>query len=223
MAITHWKTLRISLLAVTLGGVLLVAGKSILYPSAAKQEGIVTFNFPDSVPLPEWQSLESKPLTITKTSDIKAGQQYSYQKNSLPLEIKIHYVVNTSGDVEGMMKNHTGLKSSPATLTVANIKGVGFYGLLQHENRAYLSTCINPNGGSTFTVEQFRYNRNTFDLQLSRIVPWLLGQGKLQDQRCLWTQMSIPLDRTTPTNANKILETAWVSWYQWWQPRFPQP
>lgn len=222
MAINDWKTLRISLLAVTLGCVLIITGKSILYPSAAKLS-VATFSFPESVPLAEWQLVESKPLTITKVSDIKAGQQYSYQKDSLPLEIKTYYVIDTSGDVEGMMKNHTSLKSSPGKLTVANTKGVGFHGLLQQENRAYLNACINPNGGSTFTVEQFRYNRNTFDLKLSRIVPWLLGQGKLQDQRCLWTQMSVPLDQATPENSNKILETAWVSWYQWWQPRFPQP
>jgi cyanosortase A-associated protein len=59
-------------------------------------------------------------------------------------------------------------------------------------------------------------------VNLTRIVPWLLGQIKLQDRRCLWAQMSIPLDQKTPTDANKILETAWISWHQWWQKNFPK-
>jgi len=50
-----------------------------------------------------------------------------------------------------------------------------------------------------------------------------LGRGNIQDRRCLWTQMSVPLDKTTPEDAKKILENAWVSWYGWWQPRFPEP
>jgi cyanosortase A-associated protein len=50
-----------------------------------------------------------------------------------------------------------------------------------------------------------------------------LGKGNIQDQRCFWTQMSVPLDATNPENAKKILENAWVSWYRQWQPQFPEP
>ena len=222
MAITYWKSVRIYLLAITLAGVLLVAGKLIFYPSIGNYYE-TKFEFPESVPLAEWKMQQTAPLEITKTSEFKTARKYEYQKDGMALEIEMRYAVNTIGDVEGMMKGHTILKSSPGKLVLANTQGTGFHGILQKQNRLYLSSCINPRGGSTVTREQFRYNRNTSDWQPNRILFWLLGRGNIQDRRCLWTQMSVPLDQTTPENAQKILENAWVSWYGWWQPRFPEP
>ncbi|MEG4252266.1 cyanoexosortase A system-associated protein [Microcoleus sp. AT3-A2] len=222
MAITSWKPLRLSLLAVTLGGVLLVAGKLVFYPSDGKNVA-TPFEFPESVPLADWELKKSAPLEISDNSEFKAARKYEYQKNSRALEIEMRYAVDTIGDVQGMMKGHTVLKSSPGKLALANTQGAGFHGILQQQNRLYLSSCINPNGSPTVTSQQFRYNRNTRDWQPNRILFWLLGRGNIQDRRCLWTQMSVPLDKTTPEDAKKILENAWVSWYEWWQPRFPKP
>jgi cyanosortase A-associated protein len=222
MAITYWKPVRISILAVTLGGVLLVVGKLALYPKVANLT-TVEYNFPESVPLSEWQMVESLPLKIAETSQVKVGRKYRYQKNNLSLEVEMRYVLGTNGDVASMMKGHTILKSSPGKLAVANIPGVGFYGIVEQQNRLYLSSCINPRGGTTVDAEQFRYNRNTQDIRFDRLLFWLLGKGNIQDQRCLWTQMSVPLDKTTPADANKVLQNALVSWYGWWQPRFPEP
>ncbi|MEG4498251.1 cyanoexosortase A system-associated protein [Microcoleus sp. F10-C6] len=222
MAITYWKPVRISLLAVTLGGVLLVAGKLLFYPSIGNN--IVTpFELPESVPLADWKLNKSAPLKLSDNSEFKAARKYEYKKNSMALEIEMRYAVDTIGDVEGMMKGHTILKSSPGKLALASTQGAGFHGFLQQQNRLYLSSCINPRGPATVTSQQFRYNRNTRDWQPNRILFWLLGRGNIQDRRCLWTQMSVPLDKTTPENAQKILENAWVSWYGWWQPRFPEP
>ncbi len=222
MAITYWKTARISVLAVTFTGVLLVVGKLTFYPSLGNPSA-TPFELPESVPLADWKMQESAPLKIIDTSQIKVARKYQYQKNSTPLEIEMRYLVGTNGDVESMMKGHTILKSSPGKLALADIQGVGFHGFLQQQNRLYLSSCINPGGRATLTAEQFRYNRNTRDWHLNRILFWLLGRGNIQDRRCLWTQMSVPLDQTTPQDAKKILENAWVSWYRWWEPRFPQP
>jgi cyanosortase A-associated protein len=222
MAITSWKPLRLSLLAVTLGVVLLVTGKLVFYPSAPKNVA-TPFEFPESVPLADWKLNKSALLEIKDNSGLQAARKYEYQKNSMALEIEMRYAVDTIGDVEGMMKAHTILKSYPGKLALANTQGVGFHGILQHKNRLYLSSCINPSGGATVTSQQFRYNRNTRDWNPNRILFWLLGRGNIQDRRCLWTQMSVPLDKTTPEDAQKILENAWVSWYGWWLPRFPQP
>lgn len=222
MAITYWKTARISLLVVTFIVVLLVVVKSTFYPSAGVPS-ITTFELPETVPVTDWQIKKSTPLKISDPSQIKVGRKYEYQKNNLALEIEMRYVVGTIGDVAGLAKGNTVLKSSPGKLELANTEKVGFHGILQHQNRLYLSSCINPSGDATVTTGQFRYNRNTSDWNFNRILFWLLGRGNIQDQRCLWTQMSVPLDRTTPQDAKKILENAWVSWYRWWQPRFPEP
>ncbi|MCC3409311.1 MAG: cyanoexosortase A system-associated protein [Microcoleus sp. PH2017_10_PVI_O_A] len=222
MATTYWKPVRISLLAVTLAGVLLVTGKLTFYPSTGNSFA-TKFEFPESVPLADWKLQKSAPLKISDTSEVKAARKYEYQKSNIALEIEMRYVVGTIGDVESMMKGHTILKSSPGKLTLANTQGAGFHGILLLQNRLYLSSCINPRGSPTVTSQQFRYNRNTRDWQPNRILFWLLGRGNIQDRRCLWTQMSVPLDKTTPENAQKLLENAWVSWYGWWQPRFPEP
>lgn len=222
MAITSWKPVRLSLLAVTFGGVLLVAGKLVFYPSDGKNVA-TSFEFAESVPLADWKLKKSALLEIKDNSEFKAARKYEYQKNRMALEIEMRYAVDTIGEVEGMMKGHTILKSSPGKLALANIQGVGFHGILEQKNRLYLSSCINPRGSATVTSQQFRYNRNTRDWQPNRILFWLLGRGNIQDRRCLWTQMSVPLDKTTPEDAKKILENAWVSWYEWWQPRFPEP
>ena len=222
MTTTYWKPVRISLLAITFGAVLLVAGKLVLYPSTGNLAA-TSFEFPESVPLADWQLQRSAPLKIIDTSEVKAARKYEYQKDSITLEIEMRYVVNTTGDVESMMKGHTILKSSPGKLALASTQGAGFHGILLQKNRLYLSSCINPRGSPTVTAEQFRYNRNTRDWQPNRVLFWLLGRGNIQDRRCLWTQMSVPLDKITPEEAQKILENTWVSWYAWWQPRFPEP
>ena len=130
MAITSWKPVRLSLLAITLGGVLLVAGKLVFYPSAGNTLA-TPFEFPESVPLGDWKMQKSAPLKLSDNSEFKAARKYEYQKNSMALEIEMRYAVNTIGDVEGMMKGHTVLKSSPGKLALVNTQGAGFHGILQ--------------------------------------------------------------------------------------------
>ena len=88
MAITSWKPLRLSLLAVTLGGVLLVAGKVVFYPSDGNTLA-TPFEFPESVPLADWKLNKSAPLKISGNSEFKAARKYEYQKNSMALEIEM--------------------------------------------------------------------------------------------------------------------------------------
>jgi len=104
---------------------------------------------------------------------------------------------------------------------------VGYYGVLTHEGKAYLSACINPRGESTVTEQQFRQSLYATDLQVGRILPWISGREPLLDRRCLWTLMSTPLpsgkntDSTASEAAYKTLEAAWFNWFRWWQPKFP--
>lgn len=217
---SYWKNLRIPFLAVTLSSVFLVLGKVILYPAVSNRTA-TPFVFPPAVPLPEWQTLPSQSLVAQTTQDPNyiSGKRYQYTQKSLPLDIEMRYLVNTVGDVKDFLKTYTSISLSP---TLRQQEGVGFYGLFTYQGKAYLSSCINPYGGSTVTDNQFKQNRNTKDLQISRLLPWLLGQEDLKDERCLWTQLSIPLRYSSPEPTYQILEKAWFSWHQWWQPRFPK-
>lgn len=215
-----WKTPRIPFLAVTLFGVLLVLTKSTLLPASSNRT-LTAFVFPTAVPLNGWQSLPSHPLVTPhpKHFNYLSGRQYHYIQNDLSLNIEMRYIVNTVGDVKEYIKQNTNIPLPK--LVQRQQAGIGYYSLFTTGGKAYLSSCINPLGGTTFSDRQFKQNRNTYDLQLNRIVPWLLGQKDLKDNRCLWTHISTPLKDTTPDRTYKLLETTFFSWYQWWYSRFP--
>jgi len=220
----YGKTLRVSLLAITFSSVLLVLGKLILYPTVASRR-VTPFTFPASVPLPEWKFLASSSLDNQINTSAKeiSGRYYRYIQKDFPLDIEMRYLIDTDGDVDAFIKKHAGHSSSePKNFVVLHQqKGIGFYSLFIQEKRAYLSACINPRGGSTVTGKQFRQNRNAYDLNFNRILLWLVGQDPLRDERCLWTLLSAPLQNSSAQDTYVILEKAWLSWYQWWSPRFP--
>lgn len=226
----NWKQLRIPLLVLICANVLFVFGRSILDPSIGKRT-VKPFVFPSVVPLLQWQFVASQPLenkTLERQrldKSVAPSRHYRYIQNGLPLDIKMRYQVQTNGNVLQFIRSYTPIKLpiSQQLLTVREQEQIGFYGLFVHDKRAYLDACINPHGGSTFTKEQFSYNRIHYDVQFNRLLPWLLGQQKLLDKRCLWTHLSIPLNQSSPQSAYATLENAWFSWYQWWRPRFPKP
>jgi cyanosortase A-associated protein len=224
-----WKQLRIPLLILTFANILFVFGRSVLDPSIGKRT-LTPFVFPPVVPLPQWQLVASQPLKA-ETVELQAfgklvlpGREYRYIQNDLPLDIKMRYQVETDGDFKEFIKKHTNIKFSlnQPLPDVRQHEQLGFYGLFVYQKRAYLNACINSRGGSTFTKEQFNYNRIHHDTQFNRLLAWLLVQQPLRDKRCLWTHLSVPLNRSSPESAYVILEKAWFSWYQWWRPRFPK-
>ncbi len=221
---TNWQRVRIGLLTVTLIAVLFILGKLTFYPPVDNFT-FTPFQFPKTVPLSTWEQIDSVPLKSKDYPDVLTSWQYKYQKNldanSWKLDIDMRYLVNTDGKVEKWMQEIAGMKFSAAKLSYGNQAGVGSYGLLEYQERAYLSSCINPRGLSTFELDQFRQNRNLYDLQFSRILAWILGRESLKDNRCLWSQLSLPLEKTDLNKAYKILAAVWSDWYQWWQPRFP--
>ena len=224
-----WKQLRIPLLIITCVNVLFVVGRSIVDPTIGKRT-LTPFVFPQEVPLPQWRLVESRPLkgkTLESSSFGKLtlpARQYRYIQNDLHLDIEMRYEVEADGDVRGYIKDQTPIKfflDKPSVLIRQN-EQLGFYGLLIYEERAYLDACINSRGGSTFTSEQFSNNRAQYDRQFNRLLAWVFVQQPLNDRRCLWAHLSIPLNQSSPDSAYVILEKAWFSWYQWWRPRFPK-
>ncbi|MBD2345494.1 cyanoexosortase A system-associated protein [Anabaena subtropica] len=217
----YWKETRIKFLALIFGAGILVLGKSIFFPNTDKPK-INTFVFPQEVPLGEWQASVAIPVkSLTKENlDSSTQKHYRYFKNNLPLDIQMRYLENFyHADIGVYIKHNLGIESPTV---VRQKKEVGYYGVGIDKQTAYLSSCINPRGGSTFTHPQFRNNRFSEDINLNRIMPILMGQEALLDKRCLWVHLSIPLGNSSPEEAYQLLEKAWFSWYQWWQPRFPK-
>ena len=213
-----WKQIRISLLGITFSSVILVLGNVMLSPTIDLHT-VSPFVFPEEVPLPQWQQSTSASLPQLNGNhpELIAQKHYQYTQNNLLLDTEMRYL--TDGDVPKFIHDYTSISSSAV---VHQLKGVGYYGLGVDQQRAYLSACINPQGNSTFTYEQFNKNQELLEKHPQHLLSWLLGHETLQDRRCLWTHLSVPLRGSSPEATYPILEKAWFSWEQWWRPRFPK-
>ena len=226
---TKWQQHRQILLALTFVSVFFTLGRFSLDRTAGNRQ-VTPFAFSEVVPLPKWQMLESHPLVEPIASPPKsldsvlASRKYLYRRNNHQLEIKMRYIVGTSGHIPDYFNTHTSLKWKDSQLlqNFRQQEGVGFYSLFVYQGRSHLSACINPHGGSTVTSAQFLVNHHTYGLRLQRLIPWLLGKESLQDRRCVWAHLSTPLNQESAETTYPVLEQAWLSWYQWWRPRFPQ-
>ncbi|BCL35184.1 cyanoexosortase A system-associated protein [Nostoc sp. MS1] len=218
----YWKEIRFKFLASILGLGILVTAKSILFPNPDKPK-ISNFVFPQEVPLAQWQPtlVNSIEHSSIDNPDLIAQKHYRYVRNSIPLDIEMRYLGNFyEADIGMYLERNFGIKSFKI---IRQKNGVGFYALGIDKQKAYLSSCINPRGNSTFTHAQFRDNRFSKDISFHRIIPILIGKEALLDKRCLWVYLSIPVQGSSHEEAYQVLEKAWFSWYQWWQPRFPEP
>ncbi|HEY9876139.1 MAG TPA: cyanoexosortase A system-associated protein [Candidatus Obscuribacterales bacterium] len=226
---TSWSEYRQVMIKVTFAGVFLTLVRFIFDPTAGNRP-VKPFTFPSAVEVPRWQLVESSPLAEPLASSqnslesVLANRKYLYRQNDQQLEIKMRYMVATTGNFPGYFKDGKSIEPSTEQILqgLRQREGTGFYSIFSDEKQLHLIACINSRGGSTVTTPQFAANRNTYDMKLSRLLPWLVGNESLRDRRCLWTHMSTPLNQASAQSANLALEQAWLPWYQWWSTRFPQ-
>ena len=216
MMAKYW---RVPFLMLTCGSVLFVFAKLLLASPTVKSYAPNPFAFPESVPLPDWQLQASQSLNSSHPSEFGA-QQYRYQnpQSDTALGIEMRYL---SGN--GEVKSYIGRYTDIATDAEIRNSESGFYGLLTHKETAYLSSCIPPRGNSVFTAKQFQRNALLHDIRPTRTVKWWVGEQKLIDQRCLWVNLSTPIENGSANAAYNRLEEAWQPWLAWWQERFPNP
>jgi cyanosortase A-associated protein len=212
-------------LAFTFGGVLLALGNAVINNPTVETTPAI-FQFPEAVPLSGWQFDNSR-FTVSASSQLTnavSGRDYHYRQNHLPLTVKMYYVTKAvnANDNKLLLQSFADWPSAAIrSLSMRQQPQTGFYQLSTDPKTAYLISCINPQGGSTITREQFLFNRNTADLQPQRILLWLQGRAPLRDNRCLWVLMSRPLQTASADAAYSTLETAWSAWYSWWKAHFP--
>jgi cyanosortase A-associated protein len=221
----NWRSLRLLLLSIAFTGTIVVLGRTLIAPKT-ENAAIAAASLPDRVSLEGWQQVSSRPLPAG--TDLGVGQQFEYRQGNTPLNIETRMMVG-DGNVSRFLFVYTPIRAANANLKIKYQPGVGFYGIVPHGGKLYLSACTNPRGDSTVTEQQFMQNRYTYDFQPRRILTWILGQGSLMDQRCLWTLMSVPLSpgsspsgNLPDTNKNAAsLESAWLEWHRWWHTHFP--
>jgi cyanosortase A-associated protein len=223
---TGWTKPRQILVIGTFAGVAIATLYLFIDKSAGSRQ-VSEFKFPQTVPLAQWQQIESiatKDLLSqsSKSQDaILASQKYTYQQNQNKIEIEMHYTVGAWGEPRDFLASRFKMPKLKVTIKqdIRKQAGVGFYSVFEYEGRSHLLSCINPRGGSTVTGEQFIANRKSLDFQPVRFLDWMLGQQSLRDMRCLWVLMSVP---TATGTDYPTLETAFTPWYQYWSRNFPR-
>ena len=224
----QWQRFRTILLAVTFGSVLLVLGKSVLYPITVDHK-ILTFDLPDKILLRGWRFVGSYPLTtqsaqspglMTSVDENSiAARHYRYVQNGVQLEIEMRHFANSYIDVPSIIEEST-LGAKNPTIVLRDLPGIGAYAVFRQQGHTHLSTCIKPLGQTTVSARQFQQSQNSVEVLSDRVVPWFLGQASLRDMRCLWANLSISAN-ASPETDEEILSGAWASWQPWWRQNFP--
>ncbi|PZV27806.1 MAG: hypothetical protein DCF12_02370 [Snowella sp.] len=215
----QWNFYRPSVLAITLGGSLLALFWGIKTPLLSRPT-VAPFTFPEKVPLSGWKQVRSHALDFPSSNELTPIASRSYQylsPDGLTLNIQMRYLNTAKADIPKLLREY--IEDSPIT-QITHQAGVGAIALGNHQDRPYLSTCINPQGPSTVTADQFLRTKLVTGKTLNGFLGWLWGKSNLLDQRCLWSHLTL----STPSenhNSQKILQNAGQSWFKWWIAHYP--
>lgn len=224
--IAHYKW-RTSFLAATSIGIFFLTCYSWFSPTLGKRQASPV-SFSEKIALNSWRLIKAEELTDrdrdlpNNANVLNTGKRYIYQKQGIPLTIEMRYLIGVKSGVKDFLVNRTDIPVEVIEKADEhNLKSLGSYLLFSDRSTAYLSTCINPLGNTTNTLEQFLSNRFIYDLQFSNLLLWLLGKHSLIDLRCIWVHMSIPIDGSNPETTYPTLTKVWINWHYWWNSRFP--
>ncbi len=203
--------------------------RSLIDPNMGKPQA---FKFPAQVPLTGWQVVNRQAIVDPAhlRADILSSQRYQYRQGTYPLVLtaEARYVLPRKIPVETkeflnlfLLDQKKAYQALPFKPVEQEFQPGSFYSVFTYQGRAYLSACIDPSGKSTTNSEQFRRNRLAFDLTWDKVLRWPFSSAGLLDQRCVWSQLSLPLKQAKPEPTYTLLKSAWADWFKWWQTNFP--
>lgn len=218
-----WKRIRVLLLSVTCMStlVVLVYISFFSFSTTLGKNSLSEYILPQTVSVPSWQFLEShdlsksSPEALSRNDAIASAKRYQLTQKNIILEVESRYVLHTDGNLNRLVARYQNLPVSSANLFTAirEKPGIGFYGISSSQEKSYLDACINRRRGSTFTQAQFIANQTRYRLDPQQMLALLWGKERLNDHRCLWIHVALPLDRTSPKSMEARLEKAWFSLY----------
>lgn len=189
---SNWQKHRI----IILGGYSFAILLSVLFILIKTNQS----KFPKSIALDYWEAVKTDKFNYEHK--LTEGRRYQEKKHNLAMEV--YFIPVSQGENLTLINQYLELQIKPKEIALKSDNKIGSYGLLNKNNRTYLSTCIHSKGKTAFTSQQFSKLAN--DNLSSRILPWFLGLSDLRDWGCLWVNMSISLDNITPKEAAKLLE-----------------
>lgn len=198
----------LGLMALTLG-VMATLGKLLVQPQQSQKDFIRPL--PQTLQLAGWQPIKGNPLSYNNLSRhydivLDAQEYHFYQRSailSVRLTVQLRYVFNTDASL-GTFQQKWLVGRSPSDRTshqtpisTGQFPELGYYTLSSAPQETILDTCINPQGKSTVTREQFLDNRLQYDLNPTHLLRWAIGQNTLLDKRCIWMRLKL---RSTPNS-----------------------
>ena len=203
----NWNFYRPSLLAIALGGTIVALFWGIKTPLLSRPT-VAPFTFPEKVPLSGWKQVRSHALKFPSSNELTPIASRSYQylsPDGLTLNIQMRYLNTAKADIPNLLRKYIG-DTSISQIT--------------HQDRSYLSSCINPQGPSTVTSDQFLQTKLVTGKNLNGFLGWLWGKSNLLDQRCLWSHLTLSVPSGNQ-NSQKTLQNAGQSWFKWWVSHYP--
>lgn len=192
---------------VTIGGLLVLAlaiaiknlGSS--HSSAATRE----LPLPSSLVLAHWnliQKTEIKP----EPQKQNRGVIYHYQSQTTPrqdLRLEIRAEPNTEGNVSRLVSLHQQIQPAVLDWKIETIPQEGTFAFYYYQKQLHLTACLDAQGDSTITEQQFRQKHLTFSHLFPRLFLWLMGKQSLSDSDGWWILLSLPIRETASSTQIK--------------------
>jgi|GEM_PF-638264 cyanoexosortase A len=190
---------------------------------------------PDKLVINNWQQIGAKSLPLptvshpnaddphdvdTKNTIAISQKYYSYTKNRQRLDLQMLYEVASRSDANPFLEQLNPNLQRDIAKNMNFKPGIGYYISYTDSRYAHFTACINPRGMSTVNSHQFNQNRYRYDINWGRLTPWIFGKTILKDNRCIWAQLSTPLNGKVATEAYTMLESIWSENYYSWQSLF---
>ncbi|MGY6530131.1 MAG: archaeosortase/exosortase family protein [Cyanobacterium sp.] len=210
---------------------------SFVFNPLAGANPIAQYSFPEKIEFPDWnlqKSIVTSTNPVFRDNDpivsieqlrseqrgwniILSERSYVYGKRESILTVNLRYVVNTFASLEGYYnKNFHDLPimqdSDPVLINNND------YLQFTYDNNKFLTTCVNVEGKSSITSNQFVSYYQDLYLNFPKLWQWLKGERLIQDRRCLWIEVSMAKDSNLPReDLNNLL----FSLMTYWQHNFP--
>lgn len=173
--------------------------------------------------LPGWQLEHSTPLIYAEklldNPAIAKAYLDEYQATGFltPHQLKIerYSIVNRAVDVNELLRTHPQLRGK---MLISETKSTQFgpYSRFAVNGQAYLSSCLNPEGPSSLTRQQFNLNRLRYDFLSIKFGEWLLSRAEIPDRRCVWVLASVPVGQSVE-EAYGVLDAVWRAGVPQWR------
>ncbi|OUC15745.1 MAG: hypothetical protein B0A82_05215 [Alkalinema sp. CACIAM 70d] len=156
--------------------------------------------FPEMLQLEQAQNISQKTIAIKSTNTpqydrILETKQYDYTYQQKSLSVELRYVVDTEGDLGKLIAEQMGLPKEINDTAKMLVNSTGTYRFFTYQQRTYISTCLTPTGRAVINKKQFEKQQYLHLLEPRVWGRWAIGQGNLLEQRCIWAQISLPVQQ----------------------------